>query len=210
MSYISENLKRQFNEIAKILNSVGERVEGNFICDGSSENLVNELNKDKILNIQNLSKKSDNICEIGVNAGHSLLIMLEQSPNSNYTIFDLGNHGYTRPCMDYIKSIYPNTNINIIYGDSKKTIKKYISENIQDIPKFDLIHIDGGHENLELISDFYYTSLLGSPDCYYVFDDYHYPNIKSFLIPRIKSRIIVPSLDVIETPLHIVYKFPNN
>ena len=190
MSLFSSELKNHFDNIAKILKEVGERVEGNLVCDIEPDNWVYESNSDKIKNLQLLSEKSDRICEIGVNAGHSLLIMLDKSPNSEYVLFDLGDHKYTRPCVDYIMSCYPNTKIDITYGDSKTTVPEYIIKHPHNLKTFDLIHIDGGHEHLEFTSDFYYTSLLRSSECVFVFDDYDFPNIKKFLDDRLSSNII--------------------
>ena len=82
MILISEQLQKQFDGIANILNQIGERVEGNLICDVSPNNIVIDRNEEKIHNLQQLSMAKNTICEIGVNAGHSLFIMLEQNPTA--------------------------------------------------------------------------------------------------------------------------------
>lgn len=93
-------LNGHFEKISQILNEIGERVEGNLICDVDSSNIVITRNIAKIKNLQYLSKNKNKICEIGVNAGHSLLLMLEQNPNAEYLLFDLNNHKYTNPCIE--------------------------------------------------------------------------------------------------------------
>ena len=183
---ISNDLENHFSNIADILNEIGDRVEGNLVCDVSADNLIINRNLEKIQNLKYLSNGKQNICEIGVNAGHSLLIMLDENPNANYQLFDLGNHRYTKPCLDYIKSEYPNTNINITYGDSKETIRDYIFNNKSKIQSYDLIHIDGGHGDLELTSDFYMSSILIKKDGVLIMDDYDYPNIENFIDDRLK------------------------
>lgn len=51
--------------ITKILNDVGERIEGNLICDIEPENYVISTNKYKIKNLQYLCKNKQKIIEIG-------------------------------------------------------------------------------------------------------------------------------------------------
>jgi hypothetical protein len=212
MIEFSESLQKHFDEINNILKGIGERVEGNFICDITPDNLVYNTNIDKIKNLQNLAKRTKHICEIGVNAGHSLLLMIDESPNAEYELFDLGDHEYTRPCMEYIQQSFPNTKIKITYGDSKKTLKEFIINNSDRLGAFDLIHIDGGHELMEFTNDFYYTSLLGGENCLYIFDDYNYPNIKKFLEDRLSLSIIeeVNEVSLTKTPRHLIYKFSHD
>ena len=187
---LSNTLSEQIKNLGDILNRIGEQVEGNLICDVNANNLVYNRNASKIYNLQYLVRNRSKICEIGVNAGHSLLIMLEQNPNAEYYLFDLGNHQYTQPCINYIKSVYPNTKINIIYGDSKKTLQGFITSNPNCLNAFDFIHIDGGHGELEFTSDFYYSLLLNDLNCINIFDDYNYIKIKEFLDFRLDNNLI--------------------
>lgn len=187
---ISNKLQEQFNKIASILDNIGERVEGNLVCDVSSDNIVINQNLEKIENLRYLAKNKTKICEVGVNAGHSLLIMLEVNSTAHYQLFDLGYHQYTRPCLEYIQSEYPNTQIDIVYGDSKETIRTHIIENKKEIASYDLIHIDGGHEDLELSSDFHLCSFLNKTEGILIMDDYNFPNIKEFIDRRVESGII--------------------
>lgn len=200
-----------FTNIADILRNVGERVEGNLVCDVSPDNIVMGANKEKIHNLQYLSRGKKRICEIGVNAGHSLLFMLEQNPTAEYFLFDLGNHGYTGPCLDYIRTQYPDTKIHIVYGDSKETIPNFIMNNKDLIGTFDLIHIDGGHRIFEVASDFYNCRYLSSEDGLSIFDDYNYSNIKEFINNRVSIGTITEYNDenLHKTPKHFVYKFIN-
>lgn len=198
-----------FNTISNILRDVGERVEGNLVCDVTSDNIVMGVNKDKIHNLQHLAKGKSKICEIGVNAGHSLLFMLEQNPTAEYLLFDLGNHGYTRLCVEYIKSQYPNTKIDIIYGDSKETIPNFIMENKESVGTFDLVHIDGGHGFFEFCSDFYNCRFLSDVNGVTIFDDYQWNDIKKFVDNRIEIGTIkeYSNTNLIKTNKHFIYTF---
>lgn len=175
---INDNVKKQMFDIAEILKTIGERVEGNLICDVTSDNLIDDINKSKIDNLLKLSKSKLNICEIGVNAGHSLLLMVSNNPSADYLIFDLGRHSYTRPCVEYIKSQYPSTKITEVYGDTKITLRNYLTNNKT---KFDMIHVDGGHETHTVVNDFIYTEKLLNSKGVVVFDDYNYGNIKEMI-----------------------------
>ncbi len=202
---LSENIKK----LGEILNQVGERVEGNLICDVSSDNLVTERNYAKITNLQKLVKGKQRICEIGVNAGHSLLLMLEQNSEAEYLLFDLNNHKYTQPCVEFIKSIYPNTKIKIIYGDSKYTVNDYFNKNVEYMNTFDLVHIDGGHGFQELSSDYEVCKRVASDESIVVFDDYDYLNIKNFIDTKIIEKEIekIENSDLIDTNLHFIFKY---
>jgi predicted O-methyltransferase YrrM len=166
--------------IAKILTDIGERVEGNLLCDSHPSNDLREHNADKIHNLQTLVRGKSRVCEIGVNAGHSLLLMVDANPMAEYVLFDLGAHAYTRPCVDYIRSVYPSTSIQIVYGDSKETLPVYQGS-------FELIHVDGGHDLPEISSDYTQSLRLIEPGCPIVFDDADYPTIGTVLDAGLKA-----------------------
>lgn len=167
--------------IRDILLRVGEQVEGNLVCDIHPDNVLVDTNSRKIHNLQHVAKGKKRICEIGVNAGHSLLLMLEVNPTADYVLFDIGTHAYTRPCVEYIQTQFPNTSIRILYGDSKQTLPKCNGE-------FDLIHVDGGHDMPEVTSDYIQAMRLIAPDCPIVFDDYsNYSHIQRFLDEKIQA-----------------------
>lgn len=202
---INDNVKKQMFDIAEILNKIGERVEGNLICDVTSDNLIDDINRSKIQNLLKLSENKSNICEIGVNAGHSLLLMVSINPSADYLIFDLGGHSYTRPCVEYIKSQYPSTKITEVYGDTKITLRNYLAKNKV---KFDMIHVDGGHDTHTVVNDFIYTEKLLKSKGVVVFDDYNYGNIKE-VVDFYESQNVISKYedDVVNTNLHYIYRF---
>lgn len=202
---INDTVKKQIFDIAEILNTIGERVEGNLICDVTSDNLIDDINRSKIYNLLKLSEGKSNICEIGVNAGHSLLLMVSVNPSADYLIFDLGGHSYTRPCVEYIKSQYPSTKITEVYGDTKITLRNYLAKNKT---KFDMIHVDGGHDTHTVVNDFIYTEKLLKSKGVVVFDDYNYGNIKE-VVDFYESQNVISKYkdDVVDTNLHYIYRF---
>lgn len=103
-----------------------------------------------------------NICEIGFNAGFSSLLLLLARKNiksTNLLIFDIGEHKYVKPCLEYIKNNFENNNndiktsINYIEGNSITTVPNFINNNSSLIGTFDLIHIDGGHTYECILND---------------------------------------------------------
>jgi predicted O-methyltransferase YrrM len=187
--------------IGNILKSCGEFVEGNLICDIYPENYVIDRNLAKIQNLQTLASEKKHICEIGVNAGHSLLLMLLVNPTAKYTLFDLGNHGYTRPCVEYIKEQFPEAKIDIHYGSSVDTLPRY-----EGAP-FDLCHLDGGHTEDVFSHDYANVSKLIEKNGTIIFDDYDLPAIRAFVDSKVSEGEIIEINDsrLIKTDLHFIY-----
>jgi predicted O-methyltransferase YrrM len=205
---LTQEVKDHISNISKILDRIGERVEGNLICDISADNLTDVVNQNKIQNLLILAKGKSKICEIGVNAGHSLLLMVSTNPEAEYLIFDLNGHAYTKPCVEYIKNAYPSTKITEVYGDSNVTLKQYIESN--ELHTFDLIHIDGGHETETVENDFNNTKHLLTENGIVIFDDYNFGNIKTVIDKYVDEGVVSEyTEDVIKTNLHFIYKVNN-
>ena len=198
-------------EIAKILKNINERIEGNLVCDIDPYNFIINNNILKIKNLQYLSKNKNKICEIGVNACHSLLIMLIENPNAKYLLFELNNHKYTEPCINYIKSQFPNTKITIIYGNSIETVNNYIKENQYELNTYDLCHIDGGHTEDIFLHDYNNINKLSKKHEPVIFDDYNMYDIKQFINKKINLNDIEKynNININETDLHFIYTYKN-
>jgi predicted O-methyltransferase YrrM len=195
--------------ITNILENVGERVEGNLICDINPRNFIIYENIDKIKNLQYLCQNKKKIIEIGVNACHSLLLMLIINPGAEYLLFDLKIHKYTEPAFEYIKKEFPNTKIDIIYGNSTETIKKYILDNPSHLNSYDLIHLDGGHTENIFSEDYNNSKKLITENGIIIFDDYSINDINVFINTKIKEKEIVEYRDknIIPNKLHFIYKY---
>jgi predicted O-methyltransferase YrrM len=205
-----ELLENKYIEgITKILESVGETVEGNLICDIHPRSWTIEHNITKIKNLQYLCKNKRKIIEIGVNACHSLLLMLLINPDAEYLLFDLNLHKYTNPAIEYIKKEFPNTKINIIYGNSVETINKYIVDNPNQINSYDLIHLDGGHTEDIFSEDYNNSKKLIIDNGVIIFDDYNLSDINNFIYRMLEQKEIVEYTDenIIKNNLHFIYKY---
>jgi hypothetical protein len=204
---INDIIDTHIKNIQDILINSGERVEGNLICDVYGDNYVIDRNYEKIHNIQVLSCNKSKICEVGVNAGHSLLLMVYNNPTAEYILFDDCYHGYTKLCLNYIKSQFPETKITLIEGNSMITIPRYISDNPAELSTFGLVHIDGGHGTDVVMSDFENGLKLVSESGITIFDDYDYSNIREVLDYYLSNGDIVKYIDsnIIDTRLHLIY-----
>ena len=123
------------------------------------------------------------ICEIGFNAGHSAMVLLLGRDTSplEFTIFDLGEHLYTKPCFDYIQSKFSNVRMEYVKGDSIETIPQWISQNKSSIWTYDLIHVDGGHSESCISNDMKYADLLIKMGGIIIIDDTNYSIINNYV-----------------------------
>jgi hypothetical protein len=195
--------------ITRILKDINKRVEGNLICNLKPDNYVISENESKIKNLQYLCKNKKKIIEIGVNACHSLLLMLLINPNAEYLLFDLGNHKYTIPTLNYVRTQFPDTKINIIFGNSIETIPKYIQDNQDSINSFDLIHLDGAHTENIFSQDYINSKKLIVNKGIIIFDDYNMHIIRKFINRKIKDNEIIELDDknIIKNNKHFIYSY---
>jgi hypothetical protein len=195
--------------IQNILEIVGERIEGNLVCDKIPSNYIIHETIDKIRNLQYLCKGKKKICEIGINACHSLLIMLLENPDADYLLFDLNNHRYTEPCLKYIRNSFPNTKISVVYGNSIETITKYVMDHVDELNTYDLCHIDGGHTEDIFSVDYNNIKQLSKENSIVIFDDYDYGPIRDFVDKKVSNNEIIEYSDVgiKKTDRHFVYYY---
>jgi len=194
-------------DIYKDLNNIvlsicdNNNVEGNYNtfdnnCDNSIKNaLCKQANLfwcSKIINndVNANVNVNVNICEIGFNAGHSSILILEGQENKsfNFTIFDIGLHLYMKPCFNFIKDKYKNANIELIEGDSIQTIPEWITNNKNCIGTYSLIHIDGGHSKECIENDMKNADLLINNNGIIIIDDTNYYYIKMCVDYYIKNK----------------------
>jgi hypothetical protein len=194
-------LSKIIEELDKIIENSGESLEGNCYYAWGDKTI------DDVIIIQSLANKRFNyqrailnkkyICEIGFNAGHSLLHMLLVNQDAEYTLFDLGEHLYSKPCLEYIQKLFPNTKIEIFWGDSRKTMVDYLST--PSHKTFDFIHIDGGHTPEIYEKDWSNSYSLVKDEGIIIFDDTDLPIINSFVNDQIKKKLVYESSDFLET-----------
>lgn len=195
------DISKIIETLDKIIEDSGGPLEGNcYYAWGNKTNndtIIIQSLANKRLNYQQAIINKKNVCEIGFNAGHSLLYMLLVNPTAEYTLFDLGEHLYSKPCLEYIRSLFPTTKIKMFWGDSRKTMVEYLSNPSHQT--FDCIHIDGGHTPEVFEKDWVNSYSLAKDNAIIIFNDTDLPVIHCFVNDQIKKNLAYESVDFLET-----------
>ena len=185
IEYKNKNEEKQvyLNELQKIIITSNSVLEGNCFYYHESLTLFPQLLA-KQINLFYCGKQAiTHICEIGFNAGHSTMLMLlgrDKTP-INFTVFDIGHHNYTKPCMDFIKTSFSHVNFEYIEGDSTVTMPEWINNNKQSIGIYDVVHVDGGHGEYCISNDMKNTDMLVKINGIVIIDDTNIPIINKYV-----------------------------
>lgn len=170
--------KFHIDKIKEIVESTGETCEGNCMWEHLSTTDIPELHTKRV-NLFHFAKNAKNILEIGFNAGHSCFLFLIANETSKIQLFDIGEHTYSKLCFEYLNAQFPGR-LSVTWGDSMDTIPNFYQQNPDT--KFDLIHIDGKHEDINVIADTLNCRLLVEKENILLSDDDHIPHI--FMLNR--------------------------
>ena len=170
-----EEVEKVLQEILQIIQSVStpEELEGNSFYYHQSIHRFNELFNKQVNLTWCGSTAPTRICEIGFNAGHSafLLLLFNSAPSLQFTIFDIDQHSYTYPCIQYIANKFSHVNFLFTKGDSTLSIPSFINKFPHDIHSYDVVHVDGGHSVECACSDILCANLLLKKGGYMIIDD---------------------------------------
>jgi hypothetical protein len=144
------NNVHHFQRLLHIVRESGEPLEGNCFGSGDDVGSVPSIWLPKQANFFHACSDAKHVMEIGTNSGYSALIFLLANPSSTLTLFDLGEHAYTRPCVEYLQSVFPDR-ITAYYGDSLQAVPEFHASHPE--ARFDVIHIDGGHHETQVRGD---------------------------------------------------------
>ena len=150
-----------------------------------------------------VGKDANNVLEVGVYLGHSLLILLVSNPTLKITCIDI-DVTYSPKVVDYLNKQFGNR-ITFILGDAVTAMKLLASS------QYDMIHIDADHTIPAVTDQFLEARRLAQPGATIVFDDYEAlrPAIDGWIHDGILNHIttpwcwytnIVTTLKKIETP----------
>lgn len=200
--YESKNNERQvyLNDLRDIIIQSNACLEGNCFYQHTTLNAMPELYS-KQLNLYWCGKQAESrICEIGFNAGHSTMLMLLGRNNTpvDFTIFDIGHHPYTKPSFEYIQSKFPTVKFEFIEGDSTITMPNWIQTHTEQIGKYDVVHVDGGHSDHCISNDMKNADILVKMNGIVIVDDTNSPIINRYVDLYISSGRYV-ELDVLQT-----------
>lgn len=180
LKYI-ETIEQHVQNIENILKSSKDWYEGNCFYKQTRNDgyLTKQANLLWSGSMCNNGSTEVNICEIGFNAGYSAMLILLGAlsiPIIKLTVFDIGEHTYTKPCLEYIEKNFPSVEITYIQGDSFFTLPKFLDKNTIGI--YDLIHVDGGHATKNVIADTVISSVLLKKNGLMIIDDIDQSHIR--------------------------------
>lgn len=101
------------------------------------------------------------MCQVGFNAGHSAVALLEHAPAGSILLsLDLAKHSYTRPLEQIVQGIAAERGSKhvMLVGDSAELLPKFLN-----IP-FDLVFVDGNHAFEAVTLDIWHCLMLASPE----------------------------------------------
>lgn len=161
-------MRERFEEFVA-LQRIANRITGcgSYLFDGNTslDYYPQQYPKQKLL--FDYCKGKNNILEIGTYASHSMwLMLLANLDNSDfhYTGIDICFYDFTEPCAKYLQERYPGK-ITFINSDSVAALKTL------DLSTYDLIHIDGGHDEIVVAETKIILDQVKS-DTILIFDDF--------------------------------------
>lgn len=150
-----------------IIKECGENLEGNIFMYHNQTTYNDEwISKQHNIAFLLMNKNMKNVLEIGFNAGFSSLLMLFANKQIKLTCVDICYHSYTVPCFEAIQKVF-GERIQLIRGDSTKVMSNLTN-------KYDLIHIDGGHDNFVTTNDIINSYRLSKKGTVLIMDDYDF------------------------------------
>ena len=159
------------DDLQKIVIDSGDPLEGNSFYTHHTLNLYSDLYTKQLNLFWCGTQATTKICEIGFNAGHSaMLMLLGRTTPLEFTIFDIGMHRSTVPCVNYIKSKFEGT-FEYIEGNSIVTMPQWIQNNPSCLYTYDVIHVDGGHSEECISNDMRNSDLLLKQNGIMIVDD---------------------------------------
>lgn len=161
-----------YKELIPIIEAIGEPLEGNLFCH-HEQKALNPAWENKQRNVIVASSRDNikHIFEIGFNAGFSALLMLLANPTATVFCVDINEHKYTMACYEKLREVFGNR-INLLTGDSTKVVPTLVNT-----LKFDLIHIDGGHQTEVASSDITHCLMMAKKETIFIMDDTNFDNL---------------------------------
>lgn len=189
----SVSLEIYLSDLLSIIREHGgeNSLEGNSFYYHLSSNRFSELFSKQVNLFWTGQQAKTKICEIGFNAGHSALLMLlgKMDTPLEFTVLDIGEHKYVRPCMEYVSKIFPKVSFIYYEGDSTKTLPALIQVNPEICESYEVVHVDGGHQEDIVTSDLFHAAKLVRNGGYLIVDDTNVVHINALVDKYISSGL---------------------
>lgn len=116
------------------------------------------------------------VCEIGLNAGHTALLLLEAAPAARVVSFDLGDMPWARKQAALLSRAY-GTRFKAVFGRSNETVPRFVDgqsngqSNGQRATQCDVAFLDGGKSEAMRLADLRNVRTLARPGALLLFDE---------------------------------------
>jgi hypothetical protein len=210
---LSEKRQGYLDTLEKIVVDSGKKLEGNCFYWDLTLNLHEDLYT-KQLNLFWCGKQAQTkLCEIGFNGGHSAMLLLlgRDTQPLDFTVFDIGHHAYTKPCLHYMQSQFPDVQFEYIEGNSIHQMPNWIQNHQNCISTYDVVHVDGGHSQECILSDTKNADILLRVGGILIIDDTNLVYINDTVDVYLATKRYI-ELDVLKTkgyPHRILQKIQN-
>lgn len=196
----TDGFQGAMRDLENIIINSNELLEGNYMYDHNTLNRSNFMQGKQINLFWAGSNAKKRILEVGFNAGHSTLLMLLGRDNTplQFTIFDIGKHSYTKPAYEYLQTKFNNVEFEYIEGNSIITLPKWLENHTDLYNQYDVIHVDGGHDEECIINDMKNTVPLLKIDGIMIIDDTYADHINNCINYYIDNGIL-EDVDVLQT-----------
>jgi hypothetical protein len=142
----SDAFKERLQTLNALVKKAGEPLEGNIFYADEERDFDGRPPAADLAparrNVWRAVRFKERMLEVGVNAGHSALLALSSNPRLQYYGVDIVSHGYTLPCVDFLKGEFPGR-VHLFPGDSREVLPWLADRNAE--LGFDILCVDGGH-----------------------------------------------------------------
>lgn len=193
---MSESFDSEFLTLLAALNrsvaETGEPVEGNILYEHHESAFpdvaIAPRFAGKRMNLRAACAGRGRCLEIGVNAGHSALLMLYHNPQLHYVGVDICHHHYTQKAMDFLQQAFPGR-VEFFIGDSLRVLPE-IRVQRPDL-RFDVVHIDGLHTLDHCKVDTFNALALSHSFAWIIIDDTDLNHIRQFYDELVANKILL-------------------
>ncbi len=168
----SEDFRALLAELNRVIARTGEGMEGSYFYGTDPRGFPNvsplPVMRSKRSNLVRAATGRKRMLEIGLNGGHSALLVLHHIPDIEFHGVDIAYHRYTRPAANFLKKhfrdrfhFYPANSCFLL--PRLAVMKPSLT--------FDLMHIDGDHRAPVAESDFFNCLRIAADPAWIIFDD---------------------------------------
>ena len=185
VDWVRCQIQPHFNQIKAIIEPTFDewKSAGSYLMNGHSLEYEASMLEKQLL-LFKAAKNAKHVLEIGVHAGHSLLIMLLANPDVRIDCIDICQWSHTEKCVEYLNRVFENR-VTLHKGESLTVLPTLTG-------MFDMIHVDGAHDPDIIRREVEQVSRMATLDSVYVFDDYDMNGICDYIHSEFKN-VYVPS-----------------